>query len=94
MKVLALFSTAVIMAAIFLFQCDAVCQEPSSANRNWDFSIWTAIATGEENTNSFGEAQILSAGSFVGRTLKRHAGNGWWQETWSMEFRSVPGSCN
>jgi hypothetical protein len=40
--------------------------------------MWVAFSTGEENTNSFAEAQILSAGPFIGRTIKRRAGRGWW----------------
>ena len=77
MRVLARFSTAVIVTAIFFLQCDAACQEPSSANHNWDFSIWVAGATGEENTNSLIEAQIVSAGVFMGRTIKHDVGSRW-----------------
>ena len=64
---------------ILLLQVIAVCQEGTPGNRDWDISLWIAAATGEENTNSFAESRILSAGSFIGRTLKRHAGSGWWQ---------------
>jgi len=77
MRVFGRFSTAVIVAAIFFLQCDAVCQEPSSDDRNWDFSIWATGATGEENTNSLSEAQLVSAGVFVGKTIKHDVGSGW-----------------
>jgi hypothetical protein len=46
-------------------------------NQSWDFSVWVSGATGEENTNSFAEAQILSAGAFAGRTLTGERGNRW-----------------
>ena len=47
------------------------------AARNWDVSLWTSVATGEENTNSFAEAQIFTAGFLVGRMLTGEIGNGW-----------------
>lgn len=50
---------------------------PESQVRVWDLSLWAAAATGEENTNSFSEAQILTAGIFVGHALTREAGTGW-----------------
>ena len=48
-----------------------------SQNRTWDFGLWMATATGEENTNSFAEAQILTAGVSVGRALTGEIGHGW-----------------
>lgn len=47
--------------------------------RNWDFGIWVAGATGEENTNSFGEAQTVSAGVFAGKEVTGEVGGGWRQ---------------
>ena len=44
---------------------------------NWDFGVWVAGATGEENTNSFAEAQTLSAAVFVGKVLTGEVGSGW-----------------
>ena len=52
-------------------------QAPESENRSWDISIWAAGATGEENTNSFSEAQIFSVGVFVGKVLTGEVGRGW-----------------
>ncbi len=45
--------------------------------RNWDFAVWVAGETGEENTNSFAEAQVLTAGAFVGKELTSEIGSGW-----------------
>jgi hypothetical protein len=42
--------------------------DPDNRGRGWDFGVWAAGQTGEENTNSITEAQILSAGfSSAGR---------------------------
>lgn len=46
-------------------------------SRTWDFSVFVAGATGEESTNSFAEAQILSGGFFVGKRLTGEIGSGW-----------------
>ena len=49
---------------------------PEVSTRKWDFSVWAAGATGEENTDSLSEAQVLTAGVFVG--LATHEiGKGW-----------------
>lgn len=66
-----------IAAATMLSSAIAACQETSSANLNIDYSVWIGAATGEENTNSFGEAQIVTGGFSVGRIVKRVAGTGW-----------------
>jgi hypothetical protein len=59
--------------------CSAQDQTPSPgpATANWDFSVWVAGETGEELTNSFAEAQIWSAGVFVGKTLTDVVGSNW-----------------
>jgi lipid A 3-O-deacylase len=49
----------------------------SDAQKNWDLSVWVAGATGEEHLNSFSEAQIFSAGMFVGKILTDEIGSGW-----------------
>jgi hypothetical protein len=67
----------VVAIGIFALSSTALCQERASSDRNWDLGMWVAFATGEENTNSFVEAQVLSAGPFIGRTIKRRAGRGW-----------------
>ena len=45
--------------------------------RDWDFGIWVAGETGEEIRNDFSEAQILTAGVFVGKVLTDEMGGGW-----------------
>jgi len=49
------------------------------AGANWDIGVWAAGATGEENTNSFAEAQILTAGFTLGHSLTGEIGRGWWR---------------
>jgi hypothetical protein len=68
-----------VAAGIFALPAIGLCQEIASADRDWDLGIWFAFATGEENTNSFVEAQLLSGGPFIGRTIKRPAGRNWWK---------------
>jgi hypothetical protein len=46
-------------------------------DRSWDFSVWLAGETGEENTNSFAEAQVFTAGVFAGKMLTDEIGSGW-----------------
>lgn len=50
---------------------------PELQNHNWDVSIWVAGATGEENTNSFSEAQLFTAGISVGHSVTGEIGAGW-----------------
>ena len=52
--------------------------EPSQVRlRTWDLSVWITGGTGEEHTNSLTEAQILTAGVFVGKVLTDEIGSGW-----------------
>jgi Lipid A 3-O-deacylase (PagL) len=55
----------------------------------WDFSLWTAAATGEENTNSFAEAQLLKAGVCLGRTIA-HQDSGRWAGNFEYAFSLTP----
>jgi len=59
-------------------------------NRNWDIGVWIAGATGEENRNSFVEAQILSAGVSVGKTMTSEIGSRWWRGSLEYGFGLVP----
>ncbi len=52
-------------------------QTPEAEGRPWDISIWVAGASGEESTNSFSEAQVLTAGVFAGRMVTDEIGSGW-----------------
>lgn len=56
----------------------------------WDFGLWAAAATGEENTNSFGEAQVLTAGSFIGHRITGEFGSGWRRGDLEYGFDVVP----
>jgi lipid A 3-O-deacylase len=83
MKTTSVFSRSVQLAnllAVLLTLGTAVAAEnlpPPLKKGNWDLAIWTAGATGEENHNSFGEAQIWTAGIFVGKVLSDPEGRGW-----------------
>lgn len=65
-------------------------QAPEAQPRNFDFSVWAAGATGEENTNSFAEAQILTAGVFAGIPLTDEIGSGWRRGRAEFGFDFVP----
>ena len=69
-----------LLGVVLLFAfCPAHAQTlpPAAQKGSWDLSIFAAAETGEENTNSFAEAQIWSAGIFVGRVMTREHGRGW-----------------
>jgi len=55
-----------------------------------DFSVWIAGATGEENTNSFAEAQVWSTGVFLGWVIVAKAGSGWRQGGLEYGFSLIP----
>jgi hypothetical protein len=59
-------------------------------HRSWDFSVWVAGETGEENTNSFAEAQILTAGIVVGKELTGEIGSGWRRGRLEYGFSLIP----
>src|SRR5206468_7507121 len=63
-----------LIAAAVLIGRFTAAQESSG---NWDIEIWISGSTGEELTNSFGEAQLWSAGVFVGRPITAEVGRGW-----------------
>lgn len=53
-------------------------------------SPWIAGATGEEFTNSFTEAQLLSAGVFFGRVMTGEFGSGWRRASLELGFDVIP----
>lgn len=63
---------------------------PEASHRDWDFGVWVAGETGEELTNSFSEAQILSAGVFVGKILTGEVGNSWRRGRFEYGFSLIP----
>lgn len=66
-----------VLAVSICAASQGVCQETPRTQENWDLSVWAAAATGEENTNSFSEAQIVKAGVLIGKSLITERGNGW-----------------
>jgi len=65
--------------------------QPSATERErHDFSVWSAGATGEENTNSFAEAQLWSAGVFLGWVIAPDVGNGWRRGALEYGFSLIP----
>jgi hypothetical protein len=82
-----------LLSLIFLLVSGRVFTQdlPSAGQRgSWDLSVWAAGETGEENTNSFAEAQIWSAGVFVGRVMTRERGSGWWRGNLEYAFDLMP----
>lgn len=63
---------------------------PAIQHRNWDFSVWVAGQTGEEHTNSFSEAQIVTAGFVVGKEVTGEIGSGWRRGRLEYGFGLVP----
>lgn len=93
MNALARFSSAILLLGFLILAISACAQEgrlPEEMPRNWDFSVWVAGATGEENTNSFAEAQTLTAGFFVGKELTGDVGHGWRRGRLEYGFDIVP----
>jgi len=65
---------ACLIAIALILPSAAVAQESTG---NWDVSVWTAGSTGEELTNSLAEAQLWSAGIFVGQMVTPRVGRRW-----------------
>ena len=63
---------------------------PAPRKTKWDLGVWVAGETGEEITNSFAEAQIYSAGVFVGRTVTGEHGSSWRRGSFEYAFDLVP----
>jgi lipid A 3-O-deacylase len=68
---------AIYLLLLLLSPRAANCQASPEAHGDWDFSVFAAGATGEELSNSFSEAQILTAGIFAGKILTDEIGRGW-----------------
>jgi len=84
----------ILLVILFLFSllASAPAQTgiPKASHRDWDFEVWVAGETGEELTNSFSEAQILSAGVFVGKILTEEIGSGWRRGRFEYGFSLIP----
>jgi hypothetical protein len=86
------FRSAVSFLLPLLLSCSVYAQtEPSkSQHRDWDISVWVTGATGEENLDSFSEAQIMTAGVFVGKALTDEIGSGWRRGRFEYGFNLTP----
>jgi len=90
MEVSRLEAWGLLMLAPALVAASAQAQSlPEASRPKWDFSVWAAGATGEEDTNSFTKAQILSAGVFAGRAT-REIGKGWWRGRFEYAVDFIP----
>src|SRR5712692_9799601 len=96
MNAIARFGAASQMVTLTLFlllTCSAPAQEHLprvGQNGNWDFSIWVAGATGEETRNSFTQAQIWTAGAFIGKVITSEIGSGWRRGSLEYGFDLIP----
>ncbi|MGC2171706.1 MAG: acyloxyacyl hydrolase [Candidatus Sulfotelmatobacter sp.] len=77
---------------LLLCSCRTVAQDvpPAGQQGRWDFSIGAAGETGEENTNSFAEAQIWSVGVSVGHVITSERGCGWRRGNLEYAFDFMP----
>ena len=91
-KAIARFTSAALslLLALLAYPVYAQADHPDPQHSSWDFSVWAAGATGEENTNSFSEAQILSAGFVVGKELTSEIGRGWRRGRLQYGFSLIP----
>ncbi len=82
------------VSLLLLILVQPVCAQQGTLSeiqrRNWDVSVWPAGATGEENTDSFAEAQTLTAGFFVGKELTDDIGHGWVRGRFEFGFDVIP----
>jgi len=63
---------------------------PGIQRLNWDISVRAAGATGEENSNSFSEAQTLTAAVSLGKVLTDEIGSGWRRGRLEYAFDLIP----
>lgn len=94
MYVVTQFAVALILLSLspILVAQRAAAQEsrPPLQNGTWDLSVSMAAATGEETRNSFVQAQIWTAGVFLGRVITNQMGRGWRRGAIELGFDFVP----
>lgn len=91
MNVIARCSGKVVLFLVFLSGASwAQGRLPDKQDRPWDVSVWIAGATGEENRNSFAEAQIFSAGVFAGKVMTGEIGSGWRRGSFEYGMDVIP----
>ena len=78
------------LTLLFLSSIQAQTLPPQLQPGTWDVSVWVAEETGEENTNSFAESQIFTAGGFAGRVLTAQHGRKWWRGNFEYAFGLTP----
>jgi lipid A 3-O-deacylase len=81
------------LSLLFPFACCTAWAQKLSPVRDkgsFDLGIWASGETGEENTNSFAEAQIFSAGVFVGWVITHEHGSGWRRGNLEYAFDLLP----
>jgi lipid A 3-O-deacylase len=83
-------SISVLLAFFIIFVRPADSQTAQEPHRDWDVSVWVAGETGEELSNSFSEAQILTAGVTAGRILTDEIGHGWRRGRFEYAFDIIP----
>jgi len=83
-------AASVLLLSLLANPVHAQADPPGAQHRSWDFSVWVAGATGEENTNSFSEAQILTGGFVVGKEFTGEIGSGWRRGRFEYGFGVIP----
>jgi hypothetical protein len=85
-------SGTVALVFFFVSHSAGAQESPSRAaiNGKWDISAWAAVATGEENTNSFNEARIWDAGFFLGKLMNHELLSNWRRGTLEYGFNLIP----
>ena len=81
------------LTLLLFVACAASAQEhaaPVGKKGNWDISPWIASATGEEDRDSLTEAQIWTAGVFIGKVITGEIGSGWRRGSLEYGFELVP----
>lgn len=81
------------LSLLFPFACCPAWAQNLSVvrdKRSLDLGVWAAGETGEENTNSFAEAQIWAAGVFVGWVITDEHGSGWRRGSLEYAFDLMP----
>lgn len=82
-----------VLSLLFPFACCPAWAQNLSVvrdKRSLDLGVWAAGETGEENTNSFAEAQIWAAGVFVGWVITDEHGSGWRRGSLEYAFDLMP----
>jgi len=83
---------SVILGLCYLISCasaQVTSQNPDILG-HWDIAAWGSIASGEENTNSFDEARIWTAGVLLGRGMGHEVLGGWRRGSLEYGLNLIP----